>query len=70
MFLAMTAVTAGMELCTSAPCEAVVNWSATLNVEQQVEQGVAVFAAGETDHYPVAIVNHAEVGDSFAHPAQ
>ena len=38
-----------------------------LHIEQQVEQRVAVLSAGKTDHYPVALVDHSEIGDRTAY---
>ena len=37
-----------------------------LQVQQHVEHGVAVLAAGQADHHLVAILDHVEVGDGFA----
>ncbi|MNS35225.1 hypothetical protein D3C72_673750 [compost metagenome] len=37
-----------------------------LQVQQHIEHGVAVFAAGQADHDLVAIFNHVEIGDRFA----
>lgn len=37
-----------------------------LQVEQDVEHGVAVLAAGQADHDLVAILDHVEVGDGLA----
>ncbi|CAI8966961.1 hypothetical protein EMIT0357P_60245 [Pseudomonas marginalis] len=34
-----------------------------LQVQQHVEHGVAVFAAGEADHDLVAVLDHVEIGD-------
>jgi hypothetical protein len=31
---------------------------------------VTIFAAGKTDHHAVAVFNHREVADRFAHAAQ
>jgi len=36
-----------------------------LQVQQHVEHGVAVFAAGEADHDLVAVLDHVEIGDRF-----
>ena len=37
-----------------------------LQVQQYVEHGVAVLAAGQADHDLVAVFDHVEVGDRFA----
>jgi len=37
-----------------------------LQIEQHVEHGVAVLAAGQADHDLVAILDHVEVGDGLA----
>ena len=37
-----------------------------LQVEQHVEQGVAVLATGQADHDLVAVLDHVVVGDGFA----
>jgi hypothetical protein len=37
-----------------------------LQLQQDVEHGVAVLAAGQAHHHLVAILDHAEVGDSAA----
>ncbi|MCY1540157.1 hypothetical protein D9M68_757780 [compost metagenome] len=37
-----------------------------LQVQQHVQHGVAVLAAGQADHDLVAILDHVEVGDGFA----
>ena len=40
---------------------------AALDIEQQIEQRVAVFAARETDHDAVAILDHREIFDRTTH---
>ncbi|MNZ79357.1 hypothetical protein D3C78_979580 [compost metagenome] len=37
-----------------------------LQVQQNIEHGVAVFAAGQADHDLVTVFDHVEVGDGFA----
>ena len=37
-----------------------------LQLQQDVEHGVAVLAAGKTNHDPVAFLDHAEIGDRLA----
>lgn len=37
-----------------------------LQVQQNIEHGVAVFAARQADHDLVALFDHVEVGDGFA----
>jgi hypothetical protein len=37
-----------------------------LQIQQHVEHGVAVLAAGQADHHLVAILDHVEVGDGLA----
>lgn len=42
---------------------------ALLQIAQDLQHGVAVFAAGQTDHDAVAFFNHIEIGNRFAHVA-
>ena len=42
---------------------------APLNIEQKIQQRVTVFAARKANHHAVAVVDHSEIGDGFAHPA-
>ncbi|MNM84990.1 hypothetical protein D3C81_970950 [compost metagenome] len=37
-----------------------------LQIQQDVQHGVAVLAAGQADHDLVAVLDHVEVGDGFA----
>ena len=46
------------------------NRRAPLHVEQQIEQRVTVFSAGEAYHDPVAILDHAKSINGLAHAAE
>ena len=37
------------------------------HVEQNIEHGITVFAAGQTHHDPITVFNHVEVSNGFAH---
>ena len=43
------------------------DWCALLQITQDLQHGIAVFTPGEANHNAVAIFNHIEVSNSFAH---
>ena len=47
--------------------QAEADWRALLQIAQNFQHGVAVFTAGEADHNAVAVFDHVEVSDGFAH---
>ena len=46
------------------------NRSAALQFQQQVQQRITVFASAQTNHDFVAVDDHSEIADRFAHTAQ
>src|SRR6185503_6973529 len=40
------------------------------HIEQKIQERMTVFTTGEADHDAVAVVDHSEVGNRFAHAAQ
>src|SRR5947209_20436293 len=43
------------------------DWRISLQVAQQGEHGIAVFATAQADHYPIAICDHIEIADGSPH---
>ena len=46
--------------------QAEANGRALLQIAQNFQHGIAVFAAREANHNPVAVFNHIEIGNGFA----